>query len=203
MKSARCTRKPSDGPDAAEAGARCSDLAAPRIVTLSAVAGSGHATCHCHCPAGRDTPSRSPSSLSSSPGSDNGCDLCERLRCDPLPDRTANSAADREARRRDIMTLSRTFERDRFHRAARFLAADPAGRGGSCDVRWSPRTGTPSWWTSQSRTLAWTVLFLLVLVFPALADHPSGTSRSSSKEDGGESKFAFHAHRESVFGVSP
>nr|XP_031833558.1 insulin-like receptor [Nomia melanderi] len=198
MKSAQCSRKlgsvsPSDDPAATEAGTRGSDLIAPRIVTLSAVAGTGHATCHCHCPAGRGTldPSRLPSSLSSStttPGSDNSCDnscdLCERLRCDPLPDRTTNSAVDCESRRRDIMTLSRTFEHDRFHRAARFLAADPAGRSGSSDVRWSSRTGTPFWWISQSRTLAWTVLFLLLLVFPALADHPSGTSRSSSKEDG-------------------
>ncbi|KOC66877.1 hypothetical protein WH47_11941 [Habropoda laboriosa] len=162
----------------------------------------GPVTCHCHCPSTRSSaaeyegPFRSLSSSlrSNQSSSTTLCDLCERLRGGSWDYRAStkerstverfvqtgrgHGVVQEVVRRGDHgMTLSRMKESDRFERAASSLSSYA-----SSVVRWRLET-------RQMQTLAWTILFLLVLAFPALADMQKGGSKGSSNEDRGESSF--------------
>ncbi|XP_076760117.1 insulin-like receptor-like [Xylocopa sonorina] len=156
------------------------------------------ASCHGHCSSCCSTPEHDEllHSLSSSNrlNESNVCDLCERLRgrgCDysTVEDtRTAERDAEERfhragSRHRRHCVVNRgmistgTSNRDR-------LQPDASGSFVSSVVRWSLRPDRPFRWARQKQTVAWTILFLLVLVFPASADLQSGTPRGSSKDEG-------------------
>ena len=205
MKSAWCTRRL--GSAASEDGAPPPKLSTTTSIRRSNIATTGTVVamadastlstaiacrnaaltstgCHRHCPSTRVAPehadsSHSLSSSSAPPNRITHCDLCDRLRgrCDPSPSSTRTMDHEQSRPRRDAdraISLSRAVER----------AASSSSSCASSVVRWSPPLGRPFRWTSQRQLLAWTILFLSVLLFPALADPQKGTSRSSSKEDG-------------------
>lgn len=154
---------------------------------------------HCHCWSSSATPGHDGPPLSlflpNRQNQSNVCDLCERLRgrsCDysTLDEKSTEGRFDRITRRgqrqvvnRDVnhtMISSKISQRDR-------LVSDASSTSYvSSVVRWSLRPERSFRWTRQKHALAWTILFLLVLVPSTSANLQKGMSRGSSKEEGGE-----------------
>ncbi|XP_012136523.2 insulin-like receptor-like isoform X2 [Megachile rotundata] len=101
------------------------------------------------------------------------CAICDRLR----DRRDRRDSEEFEAADTRVMTSCGTSNRVTDPRTLSSSSSSSSSSSNSVSsvVRWS--------WNSR-RTLLWTFLFLLVLVFPALADPKKETSRSLSKEDG-------------------
>lgn len=164
------------------------------------------------------------------PATDQGnfvcCDLCERLRgrsCDysartALEDerrgrdhhprkeeRLERGAMTRRGQQRHVLAEHAAEDTSpRIPRRDRPMSDDSSSSYAASVVRWSGSRLERSFrWTRQKKQAsAWTILFLLVLVFPASADlQRQTTSRDSTKEEGGESvtNYVWHYLLPSLF----
>lgn len=128
------------------------------------------------------------------------CDLCERLRgrsCDyergrdPKEERLERGGMTRRGQQRHVLLAEHAarITSPRISRRDRPMSDDSSSSYVASVVRWSGSRLERSFrWTRQKRASAWTILFLLVLVFPASADlQKQTTPRDSTKEEGGES----------------
>lgn len=178
---------------------RSSDISGDDVSTRSV-------TRRCHCsPGSIATEDSKPHGTSSSSVRSNQydlCCLCERLR-GPNCDYSMLEGNGRSMEEEPLEQASRrggVLRRDADH-AATFYRLSVRARfqrpvsSSSCAFnlqRWNSKLVNPLRWSRQRQTFAWTILFLLVLVFPTFADLQNGISRGSSKEEGGESIVSMH-----------
>ncbi|KAK1131018.1 hypothetical protein K0M31_017321 [Melipona bicolor] len=130
------------------------------------------------------------------------CDLCERLRgrsCEegergrePKEERRPElrrGTARRQQRHVPPAEHAARVTSPRISRRDGPMSHDSSSSYVASVVRWSGHRLLESSfrWTRQKRASAWTILFLLVLVFPASADLQKQTaSRDPTKDEGGE-----------------
>lgn len=164
MKSTWCMRRLGNATSEDEPADASTAVVRSCTTTVACCTNVNPVGCHCRCPNADDHHPSLPPDASARPARAS-CEICERLRDPEELDATDTRAA---------MTSFRTSHRG----AARRSLHSSSNSCASSVVRWG-------WFGRQ--ILFWLTLFLMVLVFPAIADSQKGSSKSFAKEEGGES----------------